>query len=78
MNFMERTRDPYREQERCIQHWVGRPDRKSPLRKQMRRWKDNIKIDIQEVEWMHGLHCSDTEWGQTGALVNEVIKFCIP
>ena len=41
--------------------WVRRLDRKRPLRKHRRRLKDNIKVDIQEVEWVHGLHCSDSE-----------------
>ena len=26
-----------------------------PLGKPRRRWKDNIKMDLQEVEWGHGL-----------------------
>jgi hypothetical protein len=46
--------------------WVRRPDRKRPHRKHRRRWKVHIKIDIQEVEWVNGLHCSDSEQGQTG------------
>ena len=33
---------------------VGKPDGKRPLGKPMRRWEDNIKMDIQEVGsgWM--------------------------
>jgi hypothetical protein len=34
---------------------VGKPDRKRPLERPKRRWNDNIKIHLQEVEWGHGL-----------------------
>jgi hypothetical protein len=30
---------------------VGRPDGKIPLGRPRRRWKDNIKIYIEEVGW---------------------------
>ena len=30
---------------------VGRPEGKRQLGKPRRRWEDNIKIDLQEVEW---------------------------
>ena len=30
---------------------VGRPDRKRPIGRPRRRWDDNIKTDLQEVEW---------------------------
>jgi hypothetical protein len=35
---------------------VGKPERKRLLGKRGRRWERNIKMDIQEVEWEHGLH----------------------
>ena len=28
------------------------PEEKSPLGRTRCRWKDNIKIDLQEVEWL--------------------------
>jgi hypothetical protein len=36
---------------------VGKPERKRPLGRPRRRWKDNIKMDLQEVggdrgDWM--------------------------
>jgi hypothetical protein len=34
---------------------LGRPDRKRPLGRPRRRWEDNIKMNIQEVGWGHGL-----------------------
>jgi hypothetical protein len=30
---------------------VGRPEGRRPLRRPRRRWKDNIKMDLQEVGW---------------------------
>jgi hypothetical protein len=30
---------------------VGKPERKRPLGRPRRTWEDNIKMDIQEVEW---------------------------
>jgi hypothetical protein len=35
---------------------VGRPEETRPLRNPSRGWEDNIKTDIQEVGWMHGLN----------------------
>jgi len=34
---------------------VGKPEVKRPLRRPRRRWEDNIKTDLQEVGWGHGL-----------------------
>jgi len=34
---------------------VGNFNGKRPLEGHRSRWKDNIKIDLQEVEWGHGL-----------------------
>jgi hypothetical protein len=30
---------------------VGRPEGKRPLGRPRRRWVDNIKIDLTEIEW---------------------------
>jgi len=30
---------------------VGRPEKKRPFGRHKRRWKNNIKIDLHEVEW---------------------------
>jgi hypothetical protein len=30
---------------------VGKPEGKRPLRKSIRRWVDNIKMDFGEIEW---------------------------
>ena len=34
---------------------VGRLEGKKPLRRPRRIWEDNIKMDLQEVGWGHGL-----------------------
>ena len=36
-------------EERCIQGFVGKPERKRPLGRPRRRWEYNIKIDLQEI-----------------------------
>jgi hypothetical protein len=35
---------------------VGKPDGKRPLGRPRRRWEDNIKMDLQEVE------CEGMDW----------------
>jgi hypothetical protein len=30
---------------------VGKPEKKRPVGRPRRRWKDNIKMDLQEVRW---------------------------
>jgi hypothetical protein len=30
---------------------VGKPEGKRPLGRPRRRWVDNIKIDLREIEW---------------------------
>jgi len=34
---------------------VGKPEGKRPLWRLWRIWEDNIKMDLQEVEWGYGL-----------------------
>jgi hypothetical protein len=58
---------------------VGKPEGKRPVGRSRRRWKDNIKIDLQEEE------CEDMEWIELAqdrdrwrALVNAVINFRVP
>jgi hypothetical protein len=43
---------------------VGKPLRKTPLGRHRLRWEDNIKMDLQEVGWEHGLDqsCSEYKW----------------
>jgi len=40
---------------------VGKPEGRRPLGRPKRRWEDNIKVDLQEVGWGHGLDRSGSE-----------------
>ena len=58
---------------------VGKPEGKRPLRRPRRRWKDNIKMDLQEVG------CGGMDWIKLAqgrdrwlALVNEVMNLRVP
>ena len=57
---------------------VGNPEGKRPLGRPRRRWKDNIKMDLQEVEgggnWMELAQDRD-RWL---ALLNTVMNFRVP
>ena len=58
---------------------VGKPEGKRPLGRPIRRWKDNIKMDLQEVgrgrgDWMELAQDRDC-WR---ALVGTVRKFRVP
>ena len=35
---------------------VRRPEAKGPLERPRSRWGDNIKVDLSEVGWGHGLN----------------------
>jgi hypothetical protein len=58
---------------------VGKPEEKRPLGRPRRRWVDNIKMDIREIEW------SGVDWidmaqdrDKWRALVNTEVKFRVP
>jgi hypothetical protein len=58
---------------------VGKPDGKRPLGKPGRRWEDNIKMDLQEIEggrgdWMELAQDRD-RWR---ALVGTMRNFRVP
>jgi hypothetical protein len=54
---------------------VGKPERKSPLERQRRRWVDIIKIDLREIRW-DGVDWIDVAQyrDQRKALANTVLK----
>jgi hypothetical protein len=37
---------------------MGKSEGKRPLGRPRRRWEDNIKMDLVEVGWQHGLDSS--------------------
>jgi hypothetical protein len=58
---------------------VGNPEGKRPLGRTRRRWVDNIKIDLREIEW------DDLDWidlaqnrDQWRALVITVMNLRVP
>jgi hypothetical protein len=58
---------------------VGKPEGKKPLGRPRRRWEDNIKMDLQEVEggrgdWM-GVAQDRDRWR---ALLGKVRNFRVP
>jgi hypothetical protein len=58
---------------------VGKPDRKRPIGGPRRRWLDNIKIDLREIEW----GCMDwndlaKDRDQWRALVKTVMNLRVP
>jgi len=42
---------------------VGKSEGKRSLGRTKRIWEDNIKMDLQEVRWGHGLDLSGSECG---------------
>jgi hypothetical protein len=58
---------------------VGRPEGRRPLGRLRRRWEDNIKTDLQEVEW-EGVDWIDMtqDRDRWRALVNAVMNLRVP
>jgi hypothetical protein len=58
---------------------VGKPEGKRPLEKPRRRWMDNIKIDLTEIEW-DGMDWIDLDEDrdQWRALVKTVMNLRVP
>jgi hypothetical protein len=53
---------------------VGKPEGKRPLGRPRRRWEDNIKMGLHEVDWIDLAQDRDRWW----ALVNAVMNPQVP
>jgi hypothetical protein len=49
-----------------------------PLGRPRRRWEDNIKTDLQEVGWGHGLIGMAQDKDRCRGLVNAVMNLPVP
>jgi hypothetical protein len=52
----------------------GKPEEKRPLRRPRRRWADNIKMNLGEIEWSGVAQARD----KLRALVNAVMNLRVP
>jgi hypothetical protein len=43
---------------------VGKPEGRRPLERPWHRWEDNIKMDLRELGWGHGMYQSGSGQGQ--------------
>ena len=55
---------------------VARPERKRPLGRPRRGWKDTIKIDLEEVRW--GASTGLNWLNRWRALLNALMNFRVP
>jgi hypothetical protein len=69
---MEEKRNAYR-------IFMGKPERKRPLGKPRRRWKDNIRMDVVEIGWggMDWIDLAQDRYQWMG-LVNTVMYVRVP
>jgi len=69
----------YREGERCVQSFGGKPEGKRPLGRPRSRWEDNIRMDLRKVacgcvDWMELAQDRD-RWS---ALVSAAMNLWVP
>jgi hypothetical protein len=58
---------------------VGKPEGKRSLGRPRRRWVDNIKMYLREIEWeVLDLIDMAQDWDQWRALVNTVLNVRVP
>jgi hypothetical protein len=68
-----------KEKRNAYRIFVGKPEGKRPVGRPRRRWVDNIKMDLREIEW------DDVDWiylahnrSQWRALLNTVMNLRFP
>jgi hypothetical protein len=53
---------------------VEKPEGKRPLERPRRRWEDNIRMNLKEVEWRTWIGSILLRWDRWPALVNAVMN----
>jgi hypothetical protein len=56
---------------------VEKYEGKIPLGRPRRRWEDNLKMNLQEVKWRHGLDWSGSGYGKVGGFMNSVMNLLV-
>jgi hypothetical protein len=76
---MSRECSTHGEKSNAYRILVGMPEGKRPLGKPIRRWEDNIKVDLREIGWsgMDWIHLAQDR-DQWRALVNTVMDLRVP
>ena len=59
---------------------MGKPEGNRPFGRHRHRWKDNIKMDLQEMVWGGGMDWFELvqDRDRWRALVNEVLNIRVP
>jgi hypothetical protein len=77
--YMQGVSEEKEEKRNVCRLLVGKPEGRKPLGRPRRRWLDNIRMDLVEVEW------GDVDWiglaqdrDRLRALVNSVLNLRVP
>jgi hypothetical protein len=76
---MDRACSTKEEKRNAYRILVAKPEGKRPLRRQRRRWVDNIEMDLREIGWgvMDWIDLPQ-DMDQWRALVNVVMNLRVP
>jgi hypothetical protein len=66
------------DERRAYRVLVGKAEGKRPLGRTRRRRENNIKTDLKEVGWGHGLINLAQDWNKWRVHVNSVQSFLVP
>jgi hypothetical protein len=65
--------------EKCVQNFVAKPEWRRTLGRPKRRWEENIRKDLREVEWEGADWLNLAQYrDQWRAVVNMVMKLRVP
>ena len=68
-----------KEKQRAHRTFVARPERKRPLGSTRRRWENNIKMDLKDINWKRRwLVDMARDWDKWLDLMNAVVNFRVP